>query len=88
MLVYFDEKLPAPYDVFDLDAPGPIALALTLSAVDGERFILATSPADGAPGSGEPGALAFMRVMLGAESQAVTVGEQLVWRWRVGDAAD
>ena len=88
VLVYFDEPLPAPYDVFDLDAPGPIALALTLSAVDGERFILATGPVDGAPGSGEPGALAFMRVMLGAENQAVTVGEQLVWRWRGGDAPD
>jgi hypothetical protein len=49
---------------------------------------LATRPACGAPASDEPAALAFMRVMLGAENEAVSVGEQLVWQWRGGDAAD
>jgi hypothetical protein len=98
VLVYFDEPLPEPYDVFEPGAPEPIAVALTLSATDGPRFTLGTGPANGAPGSDEPAALAFMRVMLGAESlgaeslgaesEAVSVGQQLVWQWRGGDATD
>jgi hypothetical protein len=88
LLVYFDEPLPPPFDAFDQDAPEPIALALTLTATDGDRFTLATSPADGKPPSDEPGAITFMRVMLGAEPRAVTVGQQLVWHWRGGDAPD
>ena len=47
VLLYFDEPLPEPYDVFEPGAPEPIALALTLSAADGPRFTLTTSPANG-----------------------------------------
>jgi hypothetical protein len=87
LLVHFDEKLPAPFDVFDDNATQPIALAMTLSASDGDRLTLDTHPANGAGVSGEPAVMAFMRAMLGASPHSVSVGEQLVWNWRSGDAA-
>lgn len=87
LLVYFDERLPVPFDAFDDNATQPIALAMTLSVSGGERLTLDTHPANGAGVSGEPAVMAFMRTMLGASSHSVSVGEQLVWNWRNGDAA-
>jgi hypothetical protein len=86
LLLYFDEQLPAPFEAFDPDAPAPIALALHLTADAGERFRLATLPALAEP-AGEPGAIAFLRVLLGAATASVTNGEQLLWQWRRDDAA-
>ena len=85
-MVHFDEPLPPPFDVFDHGPPEPIAIALVLSATDGERFTLRTHPVTGAAGSTGAAAMAFMRVMLGVESEAFTTGEQLVWHWRRDDA--
>lgn len=86
VLVYFDESLPAPFDAFDPDPPEPIALALALTAADGVRLTLTTGPAKDVAGRRQPAALAFLRVFLGAEPEAVTAGEQLVWHWRRDDA--
>ncbi|HEX4367170.1 MAG TPA: beta-ketoacyl synthase chain length factor [Rhodopila sp.] len=91
VLVYFDEPLPPPYDVFDqpaLDqsAPDPIAIALTLSATEGAPVILTTTQAESPP---DPtGALTFMRVLLGAAPHATTTGEHFTWHWRSGHAPD
>ena len=81
LLVYFDEPLPAPFDVFDADAPGPFALALCLTASVGSRFSLVTGSRAATAETVGDGALAFMRVLLGAETNVVTAGEQLTWRW-------
>jgi hypothetical protein len=86
VLLYFDEPLPPPYDVFDQPAPAPIALAMTLTTTDGPRFTLTTTPADTPPDPSESPALTFMRVLLGAEPQATTTGEHFTWHWRTDHA--
>lgn len=88
VLAYFDEPLPAPYDAFDHGAPDPIAVALTLTTMDGPAFTLTTSPANAAPDPGRSPALTFMRVLLGAEPQAISSGEQFLWHWRSAHAPD
>lgn len=85
VFVYFDEPLPPPFDVFDPDPPAPIAVALTLTAAEGEHFTLATSPVS-SHATPEPVAHAFMRFILGAEPSAVIMGERLTCRWERGDA--
>jgi hypothetical protein len=87
LLVYFDEPLPAPFDVFDHAPADPIALAIVLTAADGNRFTLNTSPANSLKRSREPAATAFLRVMLGVSREAIVSGEQLAWHWRGEDAA-
>jgi hypothetical protein len=82
LLVHYDEPLPAPFDVLEQHPAGPLALALALTATNGERFSLATSPPTDLAESSDSAALAFMQVMLGIERQLVWHGEQLIWHWR------
>ena len=86
VLLYFDEPLPAPYDIFDQPAPAPIALALTLSTTEGAAITLTTTQAVTRPDPSESPALTFLKILLGAESQATTTGEHFTWHWRTTDA--
>jgi hypothetical protein len=80
VLVYFDENLPAPFDIFDQGVVEPIALAMTLTATDGERFTLKTGPAGGDASASS--AAPFLRLLRGLGNEATVTGEQLVWHWR------
>lgn len=87
LLVYFDECLPPPYDVFTPTTDHSMALALALSTREGEGFTLSTSPAPGALAPETNPAMAFMRFLLGAEPELAVTGERLSWQWR-RDAPD
>ena len=88
LLVYFDEPLPAPYDMLEADAQAPIALALLLGIGPVAEFTLATAPRPTTTQADPGAAEQFMRVLLGAQAEAVVVGEQLRWRWRRDGTAD
>lgn len=85
VLVYFDERLPPPFDVFTPATGHDIAIALTLDARDGAGFTLATTPA---PASAEPThdpAMRFMRFLLGTDPELLITGDRLSWQWRRDD---
>jgi hypothetical protein len=77
-LVYYDEPLPSPYQVFDSCNEG-LVVALGLGGSDGEMLTL-----DVLPGSGQglmEGALDFLRFWLTDAPEAVSQGERVNWRW-------
>lgn len=82
VLLYFDEALPIPFDRFNENHQGPLAVALTLTAAaPGETFAFtAVSPASGPPGRSVQ-ALDFLKFLLSGDSTLVSRGEHLQWQW-------
>jgi beta-ketoacyl synthase-like protein len=83
ILLYYDEPLPAPYDVFEHTEVQPLAIALSLSSAgSGESLLLSAARPDGATAMpGSPG-LAFLRFLLTQAPDTSWQGERQQWRWR------
>ncbi len=82
LLVYFDERLPPPFDVFTPSTDHSMAIAIALSAREGASFALSTSPAPHPADADTNPAMRFMRFLLGTEPALAMTGERLSWHWR------
>lgn len=91
LLIYFDPPLPEDYAPFrpSAEAELPLALAMTLTASEGDAVCVSTTIADGEAERPEnlpqnlphnlP--LSFLRFLLGNEPVATVRGGRMVWRW-------
>ena len=88
MVVYFDELLPAPYDAFGDSDETCLALAMLLGAPHSDPGDLTISfeprPRQTKSLSASGQALDFIRFILSGESESVSIGERLQWRWQRG----
>ena len=93
MVVYFDDLLPEPYDALGDPDETCLALALLLGAPrpdtdhnDEEDLTISFEPrareTKSLSASGQ--ALDFIRFILSGESERVSIGERLQWRWQRG----
>lgn len=84
MLVYFDDRLPKPYDEISGDADTCVAVAILLDPPcfdDNDlRFELEPRIRAGHPISASQQALDFIRFMLSGERERTSVGERVEWR--------
>lgn len=84
-LVYYDEPLPDPFSGFGAPDDEHLALAVLLSATEGEavRMVTQARPAGAVP-TDRPAEsfLAFLRDDL---SSCVAIGERMLWRWDKAD---
>jgi hypothetical protein len=82
LLLYYDEPLPKPFDVFSAPNEQPVAMAFSISAEgDSEPFWLAISPTSGNGPRASLQALDFLHFVLSGETERVSFGERLDWRW-------
>ena len=81
LLVYFDEPLPPPFEVFDPDPPAAMALAVILTAASGERLTLTPRTITGPVVRSESAAHAFVHFMIEQQPYAESIGERLACRW-------
>jgi hypothetical protein len=85
MLVYFDDRLPEPYDEMADGAESCIALAMLLNSPrnDGRDLTLRMGLRDQAvpPLSASGQALDFLRFMLSGERKRSSMGERIQWCW-------
>ncbi|HXN87412.1 MAG TPA: beta-ketoacyl synthase chain length factor [Candidatus Binataceae bacterium] len=88
MVVYFDDLLPEPYDTFNDRDDTCLALAMLLGAPpnDGEDLTVSFEPCarETASLSATEQALDFLRFILSGESERISIGERLQWRWQRG----
>ena len=83
LVVCFDEGLPVPYQSFEDEQPTGWSLGLLLSATQGKRYTLscAAAPED-LPSHPLPQALAFLRLLAGAGTEAACKDGRRLWTWR------
>ena len=80
LVMHFDEALPRSYALAGGEAEPSLALALLLSAHDGEGFGLTWQPAP-APG-GDCAALALLGLLRGGRGPVRAVGKRMAWSFR------
>jgi hypothetical protein len=86
VVIYFDDRLPHPYDeVADSDETC-VALALLLAPPrhDGDDLGVGFGPRDrtNQPQSATALALDFIRFMLSGEREKISIGNHTLWRWQ------
>lgn len=88
MVVYFDDLLPEPYDALGDPDETCFALAMLLGAPrnDGADLTISFEPRARANASlsASGQALDFLRFILSGESERISIGERLQWRWQRG----
>jgi len=92
LLVYFDEALPAEYAELDVPASaGPLAVALVLGAPQGEDgHVVATllSASERASHPRSASMAADFLLFLEEQSETISIGRQIGWRYRYVAAQD
>jgi hypothetical protein len=85
LLLYGDEQLPPPFDVYEeKDTAEPLVAAFALASPrPGETRIVTEITSNGA-GSGGTGCMArdFLRFLLSQASEARSTSERITWSWR------
>jgi Beta-ketoacyl synthase, N-terminal domain len=85
LLLYGDELLPAPYDVYDeADTSEPLVAAFALSSPSPRETRIVTEFTNDGGGGGGTGCMArdFLRFLLSEASEARSTSERLTWSWR------
>lgn len=84
LLVHADEPLAAFYQPDADEAEAPLAVALLLSASEGEPVSLQWLPRSAASADPQPQPLAFLQWWYRGEAQLSHQGERLCWQWQRG----
>lgn len=80
LVVYADEPVPAPYQIFCKDPSVPIALALLLGR-DGDKLLFNMQP-DAASNASDDQALQLLPLLQGNITQLSIAGHQRHWLWQ------
>jgi hypothetical protein len=85
LLLYGDEQLPPPFDVYgETDTAEPLVAAFALASPTAGEMRIVTEITSNRAGRGGTGCMArdFLRFLLSQAGEAHSTSEQITWSWR------